>query len=233
MQKIGKPLQYFGAVVCPTMTTLVDQCLDAEAKNIELRQKLAALAGAASAAPGVKNDETEGKLRAIELMKNELALKQSVEAKELQCKRLQEEIRAHKMDMRKVHEDIQEARNVGQAPWETTGFGTIEYFDRFPTGLYKRTPTGASCSRRAPRPLSALPPPAQEPAISMRFATHMPRTSVHSRVRCDLNVTLRPCAQVDSSRREASATCAHVCIHGTGVSGSPLRRSARDRWSQQ
>lgn len=129
------------------MTTLVEQCLDAEAKNIELRQKLAALTGAASAAPGVKNDETEGKLRAIELMKNELALKQTVEAKELQCKRLQEEIRAHKMDMRKVHEDIQEARNVGQAPWETTGFGTIDYRDPFPTGLSKRTPTGASRSR--------------------------------------------------------------------------------------
>lgn len=189
------------------MTTLVDQCLDAEAKNIELRQKLAALSGAPSAAPGVKNDETEGKLRAIELMKNELALKQTVEAKELQCKRLQEEIRAHTMDMRKVHEDIQEARNVGQAPWETTGVGTIDYRDPFPTGLSKRTPTGAPCSRRKPHP-----PPTAYTRPLHEVALHHRRCPCERALPCSVRThgTRRPRAQVGSSRRKAAA---HVYAH--------------------
>ena len=123
--------------------SLVDACLDAEAKNIALRHRLASLTGETSEAPKDKvNLETEGKLKAIELMKTELALKQSMEMKELQVRRLQEEIHAQQMEDRTVKAAIQEARNVGQAPWETTGFGTCEYRDPFPTGLSKRTPTG-------------------------------------------------------------------------------------------
>ena len=83
--------------------SLVEACLDAEAKNIALRQRLSQMSGESSDAPKDKvNEETEGTLRAIELMKTD----------------------------------------VGQAPWETTGFGTCEYRDPFPTGLSKRTPTG-------------------------------------------------------------------------------------------
>ena len=88
------------------------------------------------------NKETEGKLRAIELMKTELALKQSMESKELMVKRLQEEIHAEQMEDRAIKAAIHEARNVGQPVWETTGYGTITYRDPFPTGLPKRTPTG-------------------------------------------------------------------------------------------
>ena len=122
--------------------SLVEKCLDAEAKNIELRKKLESLTGAPSAAPGKSDEAAEGKLRAIELMKGELALKQTMEQKELTVKRLQEEIRMHTLEMRTVGEAIQEARNVGQPPWETTGFNTIEYRDPYPTGLSKRTPNG-------------------------------------------------------------------------------------------
>ena len=123
--------------------SLVEACLDAEAKNIALRQRLSQMSGESSDAPKDKvNEETEGKLRAIELMKTELALKQSMEMKELQVKRLQEEIHAQQMEDRTVKAAIQEARNVGQAPWETTGFGTCSYSDRFPTGISKRTPGG-------------------------------------------------------------------------------------------
>ena len=122
--------------------SLNEQCLDAEAKNIELRKKLAALTGADAAAPGAKSDETEAKLRAIELMKGELQLKQTIEQKELQVKRLQEEIKAHKLEMRAVGEAIQEAKSVGQPPWEVTGYKTVPYKDSFHTGLMKRTPTG-------------------------------------------------------------------------------------------
>ena len=123
--------------------SLVEACLDAEAKNVALRQRLSQMTGETSDAPNDKvNKETEGKLRAIELMKTELALKQSMEMKELQVKRLQEEIHAQQMEDRAIKAGIQEARNVGQAPWETTGFGTCTYRDPFPTGLPKRTPTG-------------------------------------------------------------------------------------------
>ena len=180
--------------------SLTEACLDAEAKNIALRKQLMALTGAEGAAPSTKNDETEGKLRAIELMKNELALKQTVESKELAVKRLQEEIKAHKMDIRKVHEDIQEARNVGQAPWEVTGFGTIEYRDPFPTGLSKRTPTGA---------LQPRPPEAS------RFCGHLgrsrpPRSAAHA---APLVVVRRRLLHVVSStRRWSGRGRAHV--HG-------------------
>ena len=123
--------------------SLVEQCLNAEAKNVALRQKLGQLKGEISDVPSDKiNKETEGKLRAIELMKTELALKQSMESKELQVKRLQEEIHAEQMEDRAIKAAIQEARNVGQPVWETTGFGTCTYRDPFPTGLSKRTPTG-------------------------------------------------------------------------------------------
>jgi hypothetical protein len=123
--------------------SLVEACLDAEAKNIALRQRLSQMQGESSDAPKDKvTQETEGKLRAIELMKAELALKQSMETKELQVKRLQEEIHAQQMEDRTIKAAIQEARNVGQPAWETTGFGTCEYRDPFPTGLSKRTPTG-------------------------------------------------------------------------------------------
>ena len=123
--------------------SLQEQCLDAEAKNVALRHRLTTMAGETSGAPGSKvNEETEGKLRAIELMKVELALKESMEQKELQVKRLQEEIHAQQLEDRTVKSAIQEARNVGQAPWETTGFGTCPYSDRFPTGISKRTPGG-------------------------------------------------------------------------------------------
>ena len=69
--------------------SLVEQCLDAEAKNVALRQKLGQMKGEISDVPSDKiNKETEGKLRAIELMKTELALKQSMESKELMVKLL-------------------------------------------------------------------------------------------------------------------------------------------------
>ena len=77
-----------------------------------------------------------------ELMKGELELKQMMEQKELTVKRLQEEIKAHKLEMRAVGEAIQEAKSVGQPPWEVTGYKTVPYKDSFHTGLMKRTPTG-------------------------------------------------------------------------------------------
>ena len=122
--------------------SLVEQCLDAEAKNVALRQKLGQMKGEISDVPTDKiNKETEGKLRAIELMKTELALKQSMESKELMVKRLQEEIHAEQMEDRAIKAAIHEARTSASG-LETTGYGTITYRDPFPTGLPKRTPTG-------------------------------------------------------------------------------------------
>ena len=120
--------------------SIVQQCLDAEAKNIVLREKLSELRGEPK--KDKQSVETEGKLRAIELMKGELELKQMMEQKELTVKRLQEEIKAHKLEMRAVGEAVQEAKSVGQPPWEVTGYKTVPYKDSFHTGLMKRTPTG-------------------------------------------------------------------------------------------
>ena len=143
MLERGRVVALIAAAPASMEKSLVEQCLDAEAKNVALRQKLGQLKGEISDVPSDKiNKETEGKLRAIELMKTELALKQSMESKELMVKRLQEEIHAEQMEDRAIKAAIHEARNVGQPVWETTGYGTITYRDPFPTGLPKRTPTG-------------------------------------------------------------------------------------------
>ena len=94
--------------------SLVEACLDAEAKNIALRQRLSQMQGESSDAPKDKvTQETEGKLRKLEEeYKSKLSIrKQSELQKDYLVINLKHALAAE-LNMNKQHrENIQEFRN--------------------------------------------------------------------------------------------------------------------------
>uniref|UniRef100_A0A7S4B8H3 Uncharacterized protein n=1 Tax=Chrysotila carterae TaxID=13221 RepID=A0A7S4B8H3_CHRCT len=117
------------------------------ARNLELKQTLATLNGqglGSSSRASTPNGRTRtcGKLLAIDLQKDELELKQSIERKLLQIKNLQQEVSEEREALRKVQKQMEDARNTNRVSWDQTGISTVEYRDPFHTGLSKRTPTG-------------------------------------------------------------------------------------------
>jgi len=104
--------------------------------------KLSALGGPPQPAKPA-NQHLVGQLKAIELSKTELALKQSIDRNELIVKQLQEQTHSDQEEMKKVRKKMEAySGRSGEPAWETTGIGTIPYRDPYHTGLSKRTPNG-------------------------------------------------------------------------------------------
>ena len=148
-----------------SLESMVDLASEQQ-RNEALKATLAGLKSSAGASKAPVQSDAQKKaamkMKIIDKEKDVFQLKQKIEKNNLQAAHLAQETKNLQSKLRDVQTEIDQMRSEGVPVWESVGINTVPYKDPFHTGLSKRTPTGATWSRTAPRvPASARPPPLQ------------------------------------------------------------------------